>query len=255
MENDKWYTEKMEVKRVEEGRIIISNVLLGSSGRRVKILEVSDNHREEVERQKLCFQTSLGLSSEFFLQGLVYFSEGERCVFIYQHYDKDISDVWAQDWSTFKLCLKQFLQALSRLYQEKNMCYGNIKHHNFVISEEGRPLVSGVEGNLLPDDIRAQDAIFTGEMKKLRRVILPSQNLGPTPTALEMFLDFTAGCELWNMIFCHPIFLDFQHKLYYFLIGNQYLNEHLGDSDLAKNLRRMIGDQLRAYGIYEKLAQ
>ena len=77
MKNHQLYTNKDEVKRVEDSRIIISDAILGNTGRKVKILEVSNNHVEEVQRQKQCFETSLNLSSELFLQGLVYFLEGE----------------------------------------------------------------------------------------------------------------------------------------------------------------------------------
>ncbi|RYQ96484.1 hypothetical protein Ahy_B08g092245 isoform B [Arachis hypogaea] len=227
MENHQWYTNKAEVKIVEEGRIIISDAILGNTGRKVKILEVSNNHVEEVQRQKQCFETSLNLSSELFLQGL--------------HYDKDLASVWADDWSTFKLYLKQFLRALARLYEEENMYHGHLRHYNLVISGD-RALVSGVEGNLLPDGF--EDEIFTDETKELGRVLLPSQNLGKSPMEIDL-------CESWNMIFCHPIFLDFQHKLYYFLIANQYLNEHLKGSTLAKDMSRKIERHLLTYGIHQ----
>ncbi|XP_025628870.1 uncharacterized protein [Arachis hypogaea] len=51
MKNHQLYTNNDEVKRVEESRIIISDAISGTTGRKVKVLEVSNNHREEVQRQ------------------------------------------------------------------------------------------------------------------------------------------------------------------------------------------------------------
>ncbi|KAL4397896.1 hypothetical protein AHAS_Ahas01G0237700 [Arachis hypogaea] len=246
MENHQLYTNKDEVKRVEEGRIIISDAILGTTRRKVKVLEVSNNHIEEVQRQIRCFDNSLRLSSQHFLQGLVYFCEGETWVFIYQHYDNDLADVWVEDWDKFKLYLKQFLQALAILYEGNNMYHGNIKDYSLVISGD-RAFVSGVEGNHLPDGF--QDQFFTDEMEALREVLL--QNLDQSPKEIDLFLDFVSTCESWNMIFCHPIFLDFQHKLYYFLIANQYLNEHLRGIAYAQQLSSIIEGLLQNWGVYK----
>ncbi|KAL1299675.1 hypothetical protein HN51_044224 [Arachis hypogaea] len=129
------------------------------------------------------------------------------------------------------------------------MYHGHLRHYNLVISGD-RALVSGVEGNLLPDGF--EDEIFTDETKELGRVLLPSQNLGKSPMEIDLFIRFILPwCESWNMIFCHPIFLDFQHKLYYFLIANQYLNEHLKGSTLAKDMSRKIERHLLTYGIHQ----
>ncbi|XLU79097.1 hypothetical protein S245_002518, partial [Arachis hypogaea] len=246
MENHQLYTNKDEVKRVEEGRIIISDAILGTTRRKVKVLEVSNNHIEEVQRQIRCFDNSLRLSSQHFLQGLVYFCEGETWVFIYQHYDNDLADIWVEDWDKFKLYLKQFLQALAILYEGNNMYHGNIKDYSLVISGD-RAFVSGVEGNHLPDGF--QDQFFTDEMEALREVLL--QNLDQSPKEIDLFLDFVSTCESWNMIFCHPIFLDFQHKLYYFLIANQYLNEHLRGIAYAQQLSSIIEGLLQNWGVYK----
>ncbi|XP_052112693.1 uncharacterized protein LOC107462082 [Arachis duranensis] len=252
MENNNWYMNKSEVKRVENGRVIISNALLRSNGKRVKILEVSSDDREEVERQKRCFRTSLALSSKHFLQGLFCFSEnnGERWVFIYENYDTDLADAWAHNWDKFKVYLKQFLQALSSLYEEKNMCHGKISQYNFVINGDRGGLVTGVEGNPFP--FMSKDAVVRGEMWGLRNILFSSLNLGSSSKELDMFLDFLPWCRSWNQVFCHPFFLDFQHRCYYFILANQYLNDYLRKTVHANHLGNAIRKQLENHQIYMK---
>ncbi|XLR52164.1 hypothetical protein S83_002836, partial [Arachis hypogaea] len=78
IDENKWYNNKVEQKRVLNDRIIISDATL-FGGRKIKLFEVSKENNQEVERQKRCFQTSLRLlSPEFFLQGLFVFEKNVR---------------------------------------------------------------------------------------------------------------------------------------------------------------------------------
>ncbi|XP_020961195.1 uncharacterized protein LOC107639766 isoform X1 [Arachis ipaensis] len=253
MENNNLYMNKFEVKRVENGRVIISNAVLHSSGKSVKILEVSSDDREEVERQKRCFQTSLALSSKLFLQGLFCFPEnnGKRWVFIYENYDIDLANAWARNWDEFRVYLKQFLLALSSLYEEKNMRHGKISPYNFVINGDRGGLVTGVEGNPFPN-FMSKDAVVRDEMWDLRNILFSSLNLGASSKELDMFLDFLPWCGSWKQVFCHPFFLDFQHRCYYFLLANQYLNDYLRKSKHAIRLGDAIKMELQNHQIYMK---